>query len=185
MSLRALIPLLGLFITMLPACDGGGGGGDMDAGRTPRDTGPRADAPLPPPPPAACDPSPGGGSATVQAPMMIASVADRWHESWLGSPAVADLDGDGTSEIIVARSGLLLGWHLDGTVVLRVEVEGRIWASPIVADIVPERAGLEVAFASRGEIHVVDASGASLPGFPFNWRDELRSLAAGDSASSS
>jgi hypothetical protein len=34
--------------------------------------------------------------------------------------------------------------------------------------------------ASRGEIVAYSATGAVLPGFPFTWREELRSLAAGD-----
>ncbi|MFW6087471.1 MAG: VCBS repeat-containing protein, partial [Myxococcota bacterium] len=39
---------------------------------------------------------------------------------------------------------------------------------------------LEVAVAARGEIHALDASGELLPGFPFEWQDELRALAASD-----
>lgn len=168
----------------LGGCDDAGGasadgGGGADAGR--RDAGPRQDAgPRPPPPAPACAAAPGGGSATVAAPELVAELGDRWHEGWLGSPAVADLDGDGTMEILAARHGLLLGWHLDGAIVLRVEVEGRIWASPIVADLVPDAPGLEVAFAARGRVHVVGADGSARSGFPVEWQDELRSLAAGD-----
>ncbi|RZO56924.1 MAG: VCBS repeat-containing protein [Sandaracinaceae bacterium] len=136
------------------------------------------DAALPPPPPAACESS--GGAATAQAPALVATLFDRWHEAWLGSPAVADLDGDGEAEILAARHGLLLGWHLDGEVVFRAEVEGRIWASPVVADVVPEAPGLEVAVAARGQIHLFGPDGAERPGFPVAWQDELRSLAGGD-----
>ncbi|GAB5545403.1 MAG: hypothetical protein SangKO_051630 [Sandaracinaceae bacterium] len=136
------------------------------------------DAALPPPPPAACESS--GGAATAQAPTLVATLFDRWHEAWLGSPAVADLDGDGEAEILAARHGLLLGWHLDGEVVFRAEVEGRIWASPVVADVVPEAPGLEVAVAARGQIHLFGPDGAERPGFPVAWQDELRSLAGGD-----
>jgi len=156
---------------------------EVDGGGAGRDAGPGAerDAGAPPPPPAAsCAAAMGGGSDTVSAPELVATLGDRWHESWQGSPAVADLDGDGTNEILSARSGLLIGWHLDGEVVFRAEVEGRIWASPIVADIVPERAGLEVAVAARGQIHVYAADATEVTGFPFSWQDELRSLAAGD-----
>lgn len=114
-------------------------------------------------------------------PELVATLFDRWHEGWLGSPAVADLDGDGTREILAPRGNLLLGWHLDGTIVFRAEVDGgRIWASPVVADLVPERAGLEVAVAARGAIHAYGADASVLPGFPVRWQDELRSLAAGD-----
>lgn len=149
-------------------------------GSVPTDSGPiLQDGGVIPPAPA-CDPAPGGGSATVAEPTLLVTLADRWHESWLGSPAVADLDGDSTPEIVVARSGLLLVWHADGTEVWRAEVDGRIWASPVVGDLVAGSAGLEVAFAARETIYAFDAAGNDLPGFPVSWRDELRSLAAGD-----
>src|SRR5688500_9070348 len=40
------------------------------------------------------------GTATVQKPELLIKLADRYHEGWLASPAVADLNGDGTNEII-------------------------------------------------------------------------------------
>ncbi len=134
--------------------------------------------PLPSP---TCNAADGGGSSEVATPELIASLHDRWHEAWLGSPAVADLDGDGESEILAPRHNLLLGWHLDGSEVFRGEIDGgRIWSSPIVADLVSSSPGLEVAVAARDEIHAWTASGDLLPGFPFSWQNELRSLAAGD-----
>lgn len=158
---------------------GDGGSGEPDAGtvRPRRDAG-TIDAHVDPPG-AACAPG-SAPAASVAAPELVATLADRWHEAWLGSPAIADLDGDGEREIVVARAGLLIAWHLDGTVAMRVEVEGRIWASPIVGDLVRGHAGLEVAFAERARVHVVDAVGSELPGYPFEHRDELRTLAAAD-----
>jgi hypothetical protein len=121
-----------------------------------------------------------GGSTTVAAPALRYTLADRWHEAWLASPSVADLDGDGTIEIVVPRHEQLIVWHTDGTIVWRATMPGRIWSSPVVADLLPSKPGLEVAVAARGQISAFDAAGAPLPGFPFMWRDELRSLAAGD-----
>lgn len=122
-----------------------------------------------------------GGGSEVAEPELVATLFDRWHEAWLGSPAVADLDGDGEQEIVVARGNLVLGWHLDGEQVFRAEVAGgRIWASPIVADLVPGSPGLEVAVAARGEVYVWDSHAALMPGFPTEWQDELRTIAAGD-----
>lgn len=154
-------------------------GGMRDMG-SPHDFGPPVDAMLPPPPPASCDPSPGGGSATVAVPTVLATLEDRWHEGWLASPVAVDLDGDGAKEIVAARSGRVLAWNLDGTIAASTDVAGRIWSSPVVADIVPEHAGIEVAFAERGNIHVLDSALIELPGWPFAWNDELRSFAAGD-----
>jgi hypothetical protein len=148
-------------ISLVLGC--GGGGGD--------------DGPNPVPAPA-CESA--GGSTTVSAPSLVYTLADRWQEAWLASPGVADLDGDGVREIIVPRHELLLVWHADGTVAWRASMPGRIWASPVVADLVPGTPGLEVAVASRDQIAAFDARGNLLPGFPFTWRDEMRSLAAGD-----
>ncbi|MEQ8459727.1 MAG: VCBS repeat-containing protein [Sandaracinaceae bacterium] len=170
---RLLSSSLLCLATCLAGCDDGGVAPTSDSGSPTL-----RDAALPPPPPAACESS--GGAATAQAPTLVATLFDRWHEAWLGSPAVADLDGDGEAEILAARHGLLLGWHLDGEVVFRAEVEGRIWASPVVADVVPEAPGLEVAVAARGQIHLFGPDGAERPGFPVAWQDELRSLAGGD-----
>ena len=120
------------------------------------------------------------GSTTVAAPVLVHTLKDRWHEAWLASPAVIDLDGDGVTEIVAPRDELLLVWHADGTEQWRASLGGRIWSSPVVADLVIGRPGLEVAVAARGQIAAFDATGQMLPGFPFAWRDELRSLAAGD-----
>ncbi|HWU89879.1 MAG TPA: PQQ-binding-like beta-propeller repeat protein [Kofleriaceae bacterium] len=130
-------------------------------------------------PPPSCSPAATGG-ATVAAPRLAYTLSDRWHEAWLASPAVADLDGDGVVEIVAPRDELLIAWHADNTIAWKATLPGRIWSSPVVADLLPSRPGLEVAVASRGQIVAYDATGHVLPGFPFQWRDELRSLAAAD-----
>ena len=133
-----------------------------------------------PPKAPACDPADPDGSG-VAAPMLVVSLAHRWHEGWLASPAVADLDEDGTMEIVVPRSGLVLAWSPEGNLLWEYDTgAGRIWASPVVADLRPEIPGLEIAVAARESIHMIDASGQLVPGFPITWEDELRSLAAGD-----
>jgi hypothetical protein len=116
----------------------------------------------------------------VAKPTLVYTLADRYHEAWLASPAVADLDGDGVMEIVAPRHDQLITWHVDGTIAWRATMPGRIWASPVVADLVPATPGLETAVAGRGEIAMFDATGQMMPGFPYEWRDEMRSLAAGD-----
>ncbi len=175
---RVRDPVPGLLLLgalLLGGCEADDGGAAAeDAAPTP----PAQTDASAPPPRAACEAAP-EGSAEVAAPILGATLADRWHEGWLASPAVADLEGDGVPEIIAARAGLLIAWHRDGEVVFRAEVEGRIWSSPVVADLVggPE---LEVAAAARGRIYAWGATGEVLPGFPVEWSDELRALAAGD-----
>ncbi len=134
-----------------------------------------------PPPPASCTAAMGGGRAATMMPTLITTLADRWHEAWLGSPAIGDLDRDGRNEIVVARHGRLIVWRPDGTIRWMVDVPGggRIWASPIVADFTGD-ANLEVVFAARSSIYMYTAAGTAVAGFPVMWRDEVRSLAAGD-----
>jgi hypothetical protein len=110
---------------------------------------------------------------------MKLSLADRYEEGWLGSPAVADLDGDGSQEIVAPRCGKLVVWTAAGEVKWTFPTEGRIWSSPVVADFRGD-AQLEVAIAARGRIHLLDAAGQELSGFPVTWNDELRGLAASD-----
>lgn len=127
-----------------------------------------------------CRPAQSGGSATVAAPEKLITLKNSWHEAWQGSPSVVDLDGDGTREILVARDELIVAWHADGEIQFDIEVEGRVWSSLVVGDFDPDHPGLEFAAAARDLIHLWDAQGERMPGFPVRWRDELRSLAAGD-----
>jgi hypothetical protein len=124
-----------------------------------------------------CSPSPKGGTAQVGEPMLVTTLFDRWHEAWLASPAIVDLDGDGTNEIIVPRDDVVLIWNPSGELLHKFEVPGRVWAPPVVLDLRQDLPGLEVAVASRGQVFAWDAAGAPLSGFPFTWRDEMRAIA--------
>ncbi|HEY0136776.1 MAG TPA: VCBS repeat-containing protein [Nannocystis sp.] len=163
------------------ACGGGAGadGTGQDTASEDVDTG--ASAPTggetSEPPTPTCESV--GGSATVLAPELLIILKDRWEEAWLASPAIADLDGDGVPEIVVPRGEAVLAWHADGTLLWKAGASGRVWASPVVADFTGD-GKLEVAFASREQVHMLDAAGMPVPGFPVSWQDELRSLAAGD-----
>jgi len=168
--MRRLLLLLPLGVLLLSSCKGS--------------TAPPSSHPIPQPDPT-CLAAAGGGTRTTATPALEAALYDSWNESWLGSPAVADLDGDGTPEIVVGRSGRLLAFHASGEVVFSVDTDtvgsgGRIWAPPIVGELLDTSAGLEVAFATRDAIVALDASGNVLPGFPATWRDEIRAIAAGD-----
>ncbi len=116
---------------------------------------------------------------SVAEPVLSSTLAHRWREAWLGSAAVADVDGDGRNEIIVPRADMLLVWGPDGELEWSYETgAGRIWASPVVADLDADGA-LEIAIASRDQVFVLEGDGSLHPGSPMTWDDELRSLAAG------
>jgi hypothetical protein len=152
---------------------GCGGGGDDGGG----DDGPPIDLPQP-----ACTAA-ASGSTTVAAPQLAYTLKDRWQEAWLASPAVIDLDGDGTVEVVAPRHELLLVWRIGAggevTEAWRATLPERIWASPVIGEF-SSSPGLEVAVASQDQIVVFTATGTRLDGFPFAWQRELRSLAAGD-----
>jgi hypothetical protein len=131
-------------------------------------------------PKTSCLTAEGGGSAEVSAPTLKTTLFNRWHEAWLASPAVADLDADGTNEIIVPRDDVVLIWNPDGELLHEFEMPGRVWAPPVVGDLRRDIPGLEVAVAARGQVFMWTADGETAPGFPVEWRDELRALAAAD-----
>jgi hypothetical protein len=154
--------------TMAVAC--GDGGDDADGGDD-------SIGGIDPPAPVCLE---AGGTRAAAAPELSFTLSNGGDESWLASPVVADLDEDGVPEIAAARDSSMTVWRASGQVAWSARTEGRIWASPVAADLDPDRAGLELAAASRASIYAWDAGGEPLDGFPFEWRDEMRSLAAGD-----
>jgi len=119
------------------------------------------------------------GTSTVEKPELLLKLADRYHEGWLASPAVADLNGDGTNEIIILRAERVETYGPKGNLLWTHSFTGRAWASPIVANLVGDSA-LEIAFAARDKVFVLDKAGQVLPGFPVTWQNEMRALGAGD-----
>lgn len=132
-----------------------------------------------PPPAAACATAPGGGAQATQAPVMLTALKDGNKEGWLASPAIADLDRDGAQEILIGREGRLSAFRPDGSVKWGATVGSRIWASPVVGDFTGD-ANLEVVVAAGDKVYMFNAAGAAAAGFPVTWRNEVRSLAAGD-----
>ena len=163
-----------IFIISLTGC----GGGDESVPNGALSNGPSTGVGAPTPLVPRCDAT-ASGTSTVEKPELLLKLADRYHEGWLASPAVADLNGDGTNEIIILRAERVETYGPKGNLLWTYSFTGRAWASPIVANLVGDSA-LEIAFAARDKVFVLDKAGQVLPGFPVTWQNEMRALAAGD-----
>lgn len=121
---------------------------------------------------------------TVQAPVLEwqqGGCYSSWCETgWYSSPAVADLDGDGTMEVIGAAYTLFILNGEDGTLQRSVDPPGgRVWPGVVAADL-DDDDDLEIVTASGGgHVAVFDHTGATV------WSrqpasNELRGLSAYD-----
>jgi hypothetical protein len=84
-----------------------------------------------------------------------------WCETgWYASPAVADLDGDGSAEVIAGSYSIFILNGADGALVRKIDPEGgRIWPGVVVADVDGDN-DLEIATAhGDGYLHLFDHNG--------------------------
>jgi hypothetical protein len=117
-----------------------------------------------------------------------------WDENWFASPAVYDLDGDGSAEIVAARASVLYVWSSDGGALWHTPAgesastassdhgSNRQYASPVVGDFDGNGAA-EIAIAYGNQVALYDHNGELLPGWPAIFpgsAGEIRSLAAAD-----
>jgi len=90
--------------------------------------------------------------------------------SSISSPAVSDIDGDGTLEIIVgSQGGFVYAWHADGTPVSGwpQSTGSSILSSPAIAEIDPYYAGLEIVVGTNGKkVYAWHADGTPVSGWP-------------------
>ncbi|MBN2564388.1 MAG: T9SS type A sorting domain-containing protein [Candidatus Eisenbacteria bacterium] len=108
---------------------------------------------------------------------------DRWKEGWpisvdghIGAltPRVADLDGDGDGEIVVAtREGDIYAWHHDGTPVISLcglfgrfaSVPGGVSHSPALEDVDMDGDAEVIVASDAGSLYVWDHEDDNLDGF--------------------
>ncbi len=122
--------------------------------------------------------------AVIQAPVLKwqrGGCYTSWCETgWYSSPAVADLDGDGTMEVIGAAYTLFVLNGEDGTLQWSVDPAGsRVWPGVVVADLDGD-GDLEIVTAhGGGYVHVFDHAGNTIwSQHPVS--NEFRSLAVAD-----
>ena len=125
-------------------------------------------------------------SQTILAPVLKwgnGGCYSSWCETgWYSSPAVADLDGDGTIEVIGATYTLFVLNGEDGSLQWSADPPGsRVWPGVVVADLSAD-GDLEIVVASGGgNLSVFNHLGGYEPGWPQNpASNEFRSLAVDD-----
>lgn len=127
-----------------------------------------------------------GEPEAVQAPVLKwqnGGCYSSWCETgWYSSPAVADLTGDGTMEVIGAAYSLFVLNGEDGSLQYKVDTPGsRVWPGVVVADV-DGNGDLEMVISQgSGYVTVYDHAGNPAPGWPQKPAgNELRSLAVAD-----
>ena len=130
----------------------------------------------------------------VSEPVLRTTLPASWDENWFGSPAVYDLDSDGSMEIIAGRHSVLYVWNSDDSLLWRAPVgenatspndhgSFRQYAAPVVGDLDGDGNG-EIAIGYSDSAAVYDHAGMLLPGwpqkFPGSSNSEIRSIAGKD-----
>lgn len=132
-------------------------------------------------------------SIPVSEPQLRKTLPASWDENWFGSPAVYDLNGDGSMEIIAGRHSVLYVWDKSGNKLWRAPVGEnatssndhgtfRQYAAPVVGDLEGDKNG-EIAVAYSDSVAVYDNGGTILPGWPQKFpgtAGEIRSIAGSD-----
>ncbi|MBN1402397.1 MAG: VCBS repeat-containing protein [Anaerolineae bacterium] len=97
---------------------------------------------------------------------------------FFGSPALGDLDGDESPEIIVASdAGHLQAWHADGSSVpgFPIELGYKSWGSAVILP------GPHIAIGGLRQLFLFDAHGRAVPAWPgwmSNWADSTPAVGA-------
>lgn len=118
-------------------------------------------------------------SEPVAQPILKQTLEGDSSQNWFGSPAVVDINHDGSKEIIAVRDSLLYVWKSDGTLLWKtawgynasnspLSRAGRIYASPAIADLDGmEDDNREIVIGSEfGTVSAYNSKGKLLSGWP-------------------
>ncbi len=99
-----------------------------------------------------------------------------------GSPLLLDADADGDLDVISAENAQVSAYDLDGTVLWQGPIASRSYSGAILANVDGSPGQEVVAADGVGAIHVWEAHGPPLAGWPVQLEGhaEIRSLAAAD-----
>jgi WD40 repeat protein len=87
----------------------------------------------------------------------------------LSSPLIADIDKDGSQEIVVGSNDKnLYAWRKDGSIVrgFPVEAKGAIESSPAFGDVNGDGRSEIIVGSSDGKIYAINSNGSIISGFP-------------------
>jgi len=109
-----------------------------------------------------------GGDTKVSKPKFVRNLSIG-NTGWFSSPAIYDLDGDGTKEIVAPFYDIAV-WSFDGTLLSRVAHgtdsgayhEGRVYAPAVVADLDGDSVVEVVVAAGNGSVAAYEWSGGEL-----------------------
>jgi subtilisin family serine protease len=90
-------------------------------------------------------------------------------QGWLSGPMTADLDGNGTPEVIYAGSDSLVhAWKANGEELagFPVQLPRPVYVSTVVGDVDNDEEPEIAAITSAGELYLINASGTIDPDFP-------------------
>lgn len=109
-------------------------------------------------------------------------IAFGTHGGHRGSPQLLDADGDGDLDVISAENAQVSAYDLEGTVLWQGPLASRSYSGVILADIDGNPGQEVVAADGVGAIHVWEAHGPPLTGWPVQLEGhaEIRTLAAAD-----